>query len=70
MQFVRCPFWGFRHAAPEFEVTARLCQELRRAGIESIGLNVKADNRGALACYEKMGFERIANYGEFTLEQK
>src|SRR5947208_10651053 len=50
--------------------TARLCQELLRAGIEHIGLNVRADNRGAIACYEKIGFERVAGYGEYTLELK
>jgi ribosomal protein S18 acetylase RimI-like enzyme len=49
-------------------VTARLCQELLRAGIEHVGLNVKADNRGAIACYERLGFERVASYGEYTLE--
>lgn len=49
-------------------VTARLCQELLRAGIECIGLNVRADNRGAVACYEKIGFERVADYGEYSLE--
>jgi len=52
------------------DVTARLCQELQRAGIEYIGLNVNADNRGALACYTKIGFERMADYGEYTLELK
>jgi ribosomal protein S18 acetylase RimI-like enzyme len=50
--------------------TARLCQELLRAGIEHVGLNVKADNGGAIACYEKLGFERIADYGEYTLALK
>src|SRR5207249_4728760 len=43
--------------------TARLCQALIRAGIEHIGLNVKADNRGAIACYERLGFQRVADYG-------
>jgi RimJ/RimL family protein N-acetyltransferase len=51
-------------------VTARLCQELLRAGIECVGLNVKADNRSAVSCYEKIGFERVADYGEYTLEPK
>lgn len=49
-------------------VTARLCQELLRDGIEWIGLNVKADNAGAIACYERLGFTRVADYGEYTLE--
>jgi RimJ/RimL family protein N-acetyltransferase len=51
-------------------VTARLCQELYRAGIEHVGLNVKIDNKSAVACYETLGFERIADYGEYTLEAK
>jgi ribosomal protein S18 acetylase RimI-like enzyme len=51
-------------------VTARLCQELLRGGIEHVGLNVKADNRRAITCYEKIGFERVADYGEYTLELK
>jgi predicted GNAT family acetyltransferase len=50
--------------------TARLCQELLRAGVEHVGLNVKADNRAAIACYEKLGFERVAGYGEYTVEPK
>jgi predicted GNAT family acetyltransferase len=50
--------------------TARLCQELLRAGIECVGLNVKADNRSAIACYERLGFARVADYGEYTLEQR
>ena len=49
-------------------VTARLCQSLLEK-VEHIGLNVKADNAAALACYQKLGFEIIAPYGEFTIEQ-
>jgi ribosomal protein S18 acetylase RimI-like enzyme len=49
-------------------VTARLCQELLRTGIECIGLNVKADNRSAIACYQKIGFQHVADYAEYTLE--
>jgi ribosomal protein S18 acetylase RimI-like enzyme len=48
--------------------TARLCQELLHDGIENIGLNVNADNPSAVACYRKLGFERIADYGEYALE--
>ncbi len=47
--------------------TARLCQELVRDGIEHIGLNVNADNQSAVACYKKLGFEWIADYGEYTV---
>jgi ribosomal protein S18 acetylase RimI-like enzyme len=50
--------------------TARLCQELLHTGIEYVGLNVKADNHGAIACYEKLGFERVTEYGEYTLQTK
>jgi hypothetical protein len=51
-------------------VTARLCQELLRAGIVHVGLNVKADNGSAVACYSKLGFEHVADYGEYTLDAK
>jgi ribosomal protein S18 acetylase RimI-like enzyme len=50
-------------------VTARLCQSLRKE-VEHLGLNVKADNEAALACYKKLGFEIVAPYGEFAAEQK
>lgn len=50
--------------------TARLCRELLRAGIEHVGLNVRADNHSAAACYKKLGFEWVADYGEYTLELK
>lgn len=49
-------------------VTARLCQSLLET-VDHIGLNVKADNAAALTCYRKLGFETIAPYGEFTVEQ-
>jgi RimJ/RimL family protein N-acetyltransferase len=51
-------------------VTATLCRHLLNTGIEQIGLNVKADNQAAIACYEKLGFEKIAEYGEYTLDGK
>jgi RimJ/RimL family protein N-acetyltransferase len=60
----------FRGQGLATAVTARLCQELRRAGIEYIGLNVHAANRGALACYQQIGFQRVADYGEYTLDLK
>ena len=50
-------------------VTARLCRSLLDK-VEHIGLNVKADNDAAVACYSRLGFEIIAPYGEFTVEQK
>jgi predicted GNAT family acetyltransferase len=51
-------------------VTARLCHELLLQGIEHVGLNVKADNPSAIACYEKLGFQRVADYGEYRVEPK
>lgn len=45
-------------------VTAHLCRFL--AGhIDTIGLNVKADNFPAIAVYQKLGFTQIADYEEF-----
>jgi ribosomal protein S18 acetylase RimI-like enzyme len=38
------------------------------AGIEHVGVNVRADNRSAVACYERIGFQRVADYGEYTVE--
>lgn len=51
------------------QVTATLCHSLRGGGIR-VGLNVKSDNSAALACYERIGFETVTSYGEFTLQRK
>lgn len=45
-------------------VTAALCQNLLKTA-DVIGLNVKADNAGAIRCYQKIGFEYCGEYGEF-----
>lgn len=50
-------------------VCAKLCQELLRT-VEHIGLNVRADNASAIACYKRLGFESIATYEEFECEAK
>ena len=47
-------------------VTARACTELGRS-VDQIGLNVKADNSAAVACYERLGFRPIAEYEEVML---
>jgi GNAT superfamily N-acetyltransferase len=47
-------------------VTARLCAELVRE-CDHVGLNVKPDNRPAVACYRRLGFEPVAEYEECTL---
>ena len=48
-------------------VTARLCAELLRT-VDHIGLNVKADNASAIACYRRLGFEPVAEYEEVMLQ--
>lgn len=50
--------------------TARLCRSLRDAGITTIGLNVRADNAAAIACYERLGFVEIGEYDEHMLEPR
>ena len=48
-------------------VCAALCQLLLSDGIETIGLNVAADNAAALASYAKLGFEQVTAYTEASL---
>jgi ribosomal protein S18 acetylase RimI-like enzyme len=45
------------------QVTARICRSLR-AEVDHVGLNVRADNRAAIACYERLGFAPVAPYEE------
>jgi GNAT superfamily N-acetyltransferase len=59
----------FRKQGLATKVCAKLCQSLL-GSVDAIGLNVKADNTGAISCYERLGFEKIAIYGEYTLELK
>lgn len=47
--------------------TARLCQSLL-SEVNVVGLNVKADNRAAIACYEKLGFKAVAEYQELMVD--
>lgn len=49
---------------------ARLCQSLMQNGVEHIGLSVKTDNASAIACYTKLGFEKILEHGAYMLEWK
>jgi len=51
-------------------VMARLCRSLREAGITTIGLNVKADNAAAIACYQRLGFVEIGEYDEYMLDPR
>ena len=50
-------------------VTAAVCRWLLRT-TDIIGLNVREDNPAAIRCYERLGFETYAGYGEFLLERK
>ena len=57
----------FRGRGLARRVVAGLCRSLRTQGIETLGLNVKADNVAAVRCYEKIGFVDIARYDEYML---
>jgi GNAT superfamily N-acetyltransferase len=46
---------------------ARLCRVLLEDGIETIGLNVQAENDAAVRAYTKLGFRVVAPYVEVTL---
>ena len=48
-------------------VTARLCAEVADT-VDHVGLNVKADNAAAVACYTRLGFRPVAEYEEVTVE--
>ncbi len=58
-----------RRSGAARKVTARLCRELGRE-LGTIGLNVSADNKGARALYESLGFSIVAEYGEFQATRK
>lgn len=60
---------SYRNRGYGRRVTARLCQSLNDEGI-TIGLNVKADNRAAIACYQRIGFTVVATYEEFMVQRK
>ena len=47
-------------------VTAHACQKLLET-VDHIGLNVRADNEPAVACYRRLGFKVIADYIEAML---
>jgi ADP-ribose pyrophosphatase YjhB (NUDIX family)/predicted GNAT family acetyltransferase len=48
---------------------ARLCRILLDDGIDTISLNVRADNAAAIRAYEKLGFAHAADYVEVVLER-
>ena len=49
-------------------VTASLCSILTDEGLD-VGLNVKADNAAAIACYRRIGFVTIAEYEEYEVSR-
>jgi RimJ/RimL family protein N-acetyltransferase len=49
---------------------ARLCRILLDDGIDTISLNVRADNAAAIRAYEKLGFAHAADYVEVVLERR
>jgi ribosomal protein S18 acetylase RimI-like enzyme len=46
--------------------TGALCRSLLER-TPHVGLNVRADNASALACYRRLGFETVASYDEYML---
>ena len=49
---------------------ARLCRLLLDDGIDTISLNVRADNAAAIRAYEKLGFAHATDYVEVVLERR
>lgn len=47
-------------------VTAQVCLDMIPR-IKTIGLNVRADNLPALAAYQRLGFEEVAEYDEYMV---
>ena len=49
---------------------AQLCRMLLNDGIDTIALNVRADNAAAIRSYEKLGFAQAADYVEVLLRAR
>jgi len=49
-------------------VCAKLCTELLQT-VTHVGLNTRAANAPALACYRRLGFEVVGRYEEMSLER-
>jgi RimJ/RimL family protein N-acetyltransferase len=60
---------AYRRRGYARQVTACLCRSvLHKVG--HVGLNVKANNDAAVACYTGLGFEIVAPYTEFTITKR
>ncbi|NWJ44909.1 MAG: GNAT family N-acetyltransferase [Chloroflexi bacterium] len=60
---------SYRGRGYSLGLCAHICRELLKT-VDTIGLNVRSDNPGALAAYRKLGFEIAGEYAEYTLELK
>jgi len=47
-------------------LTARICRSLLET-VDHVGLNVRRDNRAAIACYERLGFATVGPFEERML---
>lgn len=54
---------AFRGKKIASRLTAALCYDLEKT-VSIIGLNVRAENKGAIKCYQALGFEAIGSYDE------
>jgi ribosomal protein S18 acetylase RimI-like enzyme len=57
----------YRGQGIAYKLTTTLCHNLQKS-VDSIGLNVKADNDFAIRCYQKVGFEEIGKYDECLID--
>ena len=48
---------------------AHLCRILLEDGVDTISLNVRADNAAAIAAYQRLGFAQAADYVEVPLSR-
>ncbi len=60
---------AYRRRGYARQVTARLCRSVLQK-VEHVGLNVRANNDAAIACYAGLGFEIVAPYTEFTITKR